>query len=108
MIAEATAQRGTMTTASTVKVLKVMRDSAQRKMDIYNTWQANAGDVQREFNGNFSAYVGHRVALANEQQNAMAAGAGESDSPDSGAPAAGSTNSGCLLNGHQKAGGGVT
>jgi hypothetical protein len=85
MIAEATAQRGTMTTASTVKVLKIMRDSAQRKMDIYNTWQANAGDVQREFNGNFSAYVGHRVALANEQQNAIAAGAGESGSPDSGA-----------------------
>lgn len=93
MIAEATAKRGTMTTATTVKMLTAMRNAQQRKIDIYNTWAANAGNLQANFGGRFTDYVAYRMDLANKEQNA-AASAGNSGSPPAGAPASGSTQSG--------------
>ena len=68
-------------------MLKAMRAIAQRKIDIINSWKANAGNVQQEFGGDFGAYVANRVALANAQQMAAAAAAGESGATDSGSNA---------------------
>ena len=85
MIAEATGQRGTMTTAATVKMLTAMRDVQQRKIDIYRSWSSNEGNVQGNYKS-FSEYVGYRIDLANEQQKAAAAAAsGDSGSADPGA-----------------------
>ncbi|CAB4170151.1 hypothetical protein UFOVP1087_23 [uncultured Caudovirales phage] len=72
MIAEATSKRGTMTTASAVKMLTVMRNAQQRKIDIYNTWASNAGNIQQNFGGRFTDYVAYRMDLANKEQGASA------------------------------------
>ena len=90
MIDEATAKRGTLTTATTVKVLKAMRDVQQRKIDIYNTWSSNAGGVQEDFKGNFSGYVAFRIDLADKEQKAAnAAAKGNSDATNSGSTQSG-------------------
>lgn len=72
MIAEATSKRGTMTQETAVKMLTVMRNAQQRKIDIYNTWAANAGNIQQNFGGRFTDYVAFRMDLANKQQGASA------------------------------------
>lgn len=83
MIAEATAKRGTMTTASTVKMLTAMRNAQQRKIDIYNTWTSNAGNLQANFGGRFTDYVAYRMDLANKEQSAASAATGPADSGSS-------------------------
>ena len=83
MIAEATSKRGTMTTETAVKMLTVMRNAQQRKIDIYNTWSSNAGDVQKAFGGRFTDYVAYRMDLANKQNGVGTATApAEGPSPE--------------------------
>jgi hypothetical protein len=82
MIDEATAKRGMLTTETTVKVLKVMRDAQQRKIDIYNSWTANVDGVQEGFKGRFADYVAFRMALANKEQPVDSGSSGSGSSQE--------------------------
>jgi hypothetical protein len=79
MIDEAVGQRGTLTNATAQKVLRVMRDSEQRKIDMFNEWNSNE-QLKQRWNYNFGAYVGWYVNEANKRQMGMSDGGGSSDS----------------------------